>query len=67
MAPRGGTENEGERHASKAMERPRPGPTGIVNDSTWTGKDPRQTRRKGNRGGDLGEQRKRALCFVTLF
>jgi hypothetical protein len=45
------------------MERPRPGPTGIVDDSTWTGIDPRQ---EGRIEGGFGEQRKRAL-FVTLF
>ncbi len=44
--------DEGSNQAIEEMERPLPGPTGMVDDSTWTGKDRRPKRReRNNRGG----------------
>ena len=46
------------------MERPWPRPTGIFDDSSWTGtKDPRQNRREGNREGAA---QARSVCDFVL-
>jgi hypothetical protein len=67
MAPRGGTEFWRLEHALNQQERPRPRPTGIVNDSTWTGRDPRQ--KIGERvieGGFLNRAQARSVCYFVL-
>ena len=44
--------DDGSNQAIGEMERPLPGPKGMVDDSTWTGKDRRPKRReRNNRGG----------------
>ncbi len=45
---RGGDDGRG--HGKEDMERPRLGPTGIANDTTWTGSNPRHERREGSEG-----------------
>jgi hypothetical protein len=51
----------------KEMERPLPGPTGMVGDSTWTGKDRRPKREeRNNRGGFWRAAQACSVCYFVL-